>query len=109
MVSLHVNFALRCGSGMDYLYIHIFQSMLERRNGLIPQIPVYIRGFSCTACCIIGAEIHSNNREMAIVWLRPRRDKPPRNYCCVNLGQTLAVCTIAFVYLPTLQQLRLTT
>jgi len=38
MVVLHGNFALGCGPGTDYPYIHIFQCMLERTYAITKDV-----------------------------------------------------------------------
>ena len=38
MIVLDGNFALGCGPGTDYLYIHIFQCMLERTDAVTNEV-----------------------------------------------------------------------
>jgi len=38
MVVLNGNFALRCGPGIDYPSIHIFQCMLERTDAMTNEV-----------------------------------------------------------------------
>jgi hypothetical protein len=42
MVVLDDNFAVGCGPGKDYPYIHIFQSMLERKDAITNEVLVPI-------------------------------------------------------------------
>jgi len=71
---------------------------------VIPQIPVVLRG------CQLHSGMHQGSREtlhwerVATAWLWSRRDKPQRTYCGLNLGKTVAVSTIACVYLVTLSK-----
>jgi hypothetical protein len=38
MVALDGNFAVECGPGTDYLWIHIFQLMLERIDAITNEV-----------------------------------------------------------------------
>jgi hypothetical protein len=51
-----------------------------------------------------GPERHCNGRELAIVWLWPRRDITQHSNCGSKLGKTVAASTIAFIYLEILSR-----
>ena len=38
MVVLDGNFAVGCGSGTDYRYVHIYQCMLERTDAITKEV-----------------------------------------------------------------------
>ena len=57
MVVLDGNFALDCGSGVDYPLIHIFQCVLERKNAITNEVLgtiTFVLAYSTALVSIVG-------------------------------------------------------